>query len=406
MASAYEEPIRDAIEDAKTFVRATFSSPWAQSGEPWLRVVVRPVVLRDVRHLQFSRFTRDKDLTKNYTGDAATRELGALLRQGFRDVQIQTASERIHVRVGRDGNPHIRRRRLPTAAPPDPRHDHAKHLVLGEASRAFLQHMGILHAGGAARPGLARKHAQVNEFVRLLAQVGDDLGSADGSPLVIADLGCGNALLTFAAYHYFADIRGVPSRLFGVDLKGELIARHQAQADALGWRDVTFHTGRIAQFDPLEQPDIVLALHACDTATDDALARAIAWNSQVILSVPCCHHHLQAQLAGRGSPTPFGPVLRHGILRERLADVLTDAFRALILRIMGYRTDVIEFISPEHTTRNLMIRAVRAAMPGHRSAVNEYVALRRYWNVTPYLEDLLGAAFAELSGDAIVATSR
>jgi hypothetical protein len=196
-------------------------------------------------------------------------------------------------------------------------------------------------------------------------------------------------------------VRGIPSRLFGVDLKDELIARHQAHADALGWSGVTFHAGRIAQFDPPDAPDVVLALHACDTATDEALARGIVWGSRIILSVPCCHHHLHAQLAQRVAPPPFGPVFRHGILRERWADVLTDTFRALILRMMGYTTDVVEFISPEHTTRNLLIRAVRSATSGQRDAADEYVELRRYWGVTPYLEALLGPALPAPSDAAL-----
>jgi SAM-dependent methyltransferase len=402
MSATHDHVIRAAIDDAQTFVRATFTQPQsqAQGHQTWVRVVIRPVVLKGKRHLQFSRFTKDKDLTKNYTGTAASRELTALLRVGFRDIQIQTTFERIHVRVDRDGTPRIRRRPRPVVVAPDVAHDRPKRLALGADSHAFLHHMGIVNALGAPKPGLARKHKQVNEFVRLLAQVPDELPSLEGRRLVIADLGCGNALLTFAAYHYLNDVRGIPSRLFGVDLKSELIARHQALADALGWNHVTFYAGRIAKFQAPEQPDIVLALHACDTATDEALAQGIEWNSRVILSVPCCHHHLQAQLAGRDPPSPLAPVFRHGILRERWADVITDTFRAQILRIMGYRTDVIEFVSPEHTTRNLLIRAVRSAEPGQRDAVEDYLALRQYCGVAPYLEELLGPALRTARGDA------
>jgi SAM-dependent methyltransferase len=405
MSATYEQVIRAALENAETFVRATFTKPRDARLVPWIRVVVRPVVLKNVRHLQFSRFTRDKDLTKNCAGPAASREVTALLGLGFRDVQIQTSSEQIYVRIGRDGTAHVRRRPRQVSVTPDVAHDQPKRLPLGATSQPFLQQMGIVTVGGAPKAASARKHKQINEFVRLLAHVADDLPPLTGRRLIIADLGCGNALLTFAAYHYFNDVRGIPSRLFGVDLKAELIARHQAQADALGWDHVTFHAGRIAQFDPPERPDVVLALHACDTATDEALARGIAWDSRLILSVPCCHHHLHAQLAQRDPPPPFAPVFRHGILRERSADVLTDAFRAQILRIMGYRTDVVEFISPEHTTRNLLIRAVRSSAPGQRDAAAEYVALRRYWNVTPYLEELLGPAFPRSSAGIVLATS-
>jgi hypothetical protein len=134
---------------------------------------------------------------------------------------------------------------------------------------------------------------------------------------------------------------------------------------------------------------MVIALHACDTATDDALAQGIKNNSRYIFSAPCCHHHLQAQLNQQPTPALFDPVMRHGIMKERLGDILTDSFRALILRMMGYRTDVIEFVSTAHTARNLMIRAVKTAPVGEPQFAAEYKALKQYWQVTPYLETLL-----------------
>ena len=140
---------------------------------------------------------------------------------------------------------------------------------------------------------------------------------------------------------------------------------------------------------------MVLALHACDTATDEALAQAIHWGSQFIFSVPCCHHHLQAQLdsVAHAKVLAHKPLLRHGILKERWGDILTDAFRALILRILGYRTEVIEFISPDHTAKNLLIRAVKSTAPGDPNFLAEYKALKAEWGVSPYLEALLREKF-------------
>jgi hypothetical protein len=138
---------------------------------------------------------------------------------------------------------------------------------------------------------------------------------------------------------------------------------------------------------------VVLALHACDTATDEALARAIEWQSSLIMSAPCCQHHLQAQLAQQPTPHPWEPVFRHAILKERMGDILTDTFRALILRIMGYTTDVIQFIATEHTPKNLMLRAVRGSTPGDPKLMQQYNDLKALWGVTPYLETLLGTTF-------------
>jgi hypothetical protein len=149
-------------------------------------------------------------------------------------------------------------------------------------------------------------------------------------------------------------------------------------------------------FQPAGPPDVVLALHACDTATDEALAQAIRWQCKMVFCAPCCHHHLQQQLQGHQSPSLYEPVLRHGVLSERLGDILTDALRALILRIMGYQADVIEFISTEHTAKNVMIRAIRSVQPGDPRFVREYRALTDLWPVTPYLEQLLAEDFAVL----------
>jgi hypothetical protein len=152
---------------------------------------------------------------------------------------------------------------------------------------------------------------------------------------------------------------------------------------------MSFEAAEIGAYHPDEPPHLTLALHACDTATDDALAQGIRWDSRFIFAAPCCHHHLQAQLERRPSPPPFEPIMRQNIFKERLGDILTDTFRALILRMTGYRTDLVEFIAAEHTPKNLLIRAVRSRADNVRQATAEYCTLRDYWNVRPYLEELL-----------------
>jgi hypothetical protein len=163
------------------------------------------------------------------------------------------------------------------------------------------------------------------------------------------------------------------------------------RADHLGADRVAFTCGRIGA--ATGKPDVVLALHACDTATDEAIAQAVAGEAWLLLSVPCCHHDLNQVLRPDGPAGVLRPLLRHGILRQRTADLVTDAFRALALRIMGYRTDVVEFVGTEHTARNMMIRAVRGAPAGDGALVHEYLELRRFWGVTPYVERALGGPF-------------
>jgi hypothetical protein len=250
-------------------------------------------------------------------------------------------------------------------------------------------------AGGQIKADKRDKYRQITEFLKLV-QPAFDAAPQAGAPLSVVDCGCGNAYLTFAAYHYLAEVRRVPVCMTGIDVQGALLARHAATAQELGWEGLSFQQTSIIDYQPPTPPDIVLALHACDTATDEALAQGITWRSRYIVSAPCCHHHLQAQLQRSGAPAPFGPVYRHGILAERMGDILTDALRALILRIMGYRTDVVQFVSSEHTACNVMIRAVRAGASDTSRFVREYKELVGFWKVTPHLEELLGEEFRAL----------
>ena len=242
---------------------------------------------------------------------------------------------------------------------------------------------------GKIRADRQKKFKQTNEFLKLIQQTGE-LEKFNKEQIEVVDFGCGNAYLTFAVYHYLNTILARPAHLVGIDVRGELLAKHRQTAESLGWDKIEFQELTIADYVPQTPPDIVLALHACDTATDEALAQGIVHQSQVIISVPCCHHNLQVQLEKASTPEPFRPVARHGILAERMGDVLTDAFRALILRIMGYQTDVIQFVTAEHTAKNLMIRAVNANLPVTPALLQEYAAMKAYWQVTPHLETLLG----------------
>jgi SAM-dependent methyltransferase len=208
-------------------------------------------------------------------------------------------------------------------------------------------------------------------------------------PLRVVDLGCGNAYLTFAAYRFLTHVRGLTVDFTGVDTKRQARERNTELAASLGWDGLHFIEGTIADA-PVDGADIVLALHACDTATDDALARAVAWGAKYVLAAPCCHHDLQRQLREGVPPAAYGLLTRHGILRERFADVLTDALRASLMRQAGYRAEIIEFVPSEHTPRNTLLRAVRTGAKADAKALDEYRALVAEWGVTPKLSLLLG----------------
>ncbi len=220
-------------------------------------------------------------------------------------------------------------------------------------------------------------------------------------PLRVVDLGCGNAYLTLAAHRYVTG-RRPGSTTLGVELRDDLVERSRGRARDAGLEGLEFVAGTIADArwpghgsgSGPAGPDVALALHACDTATDEALARAVRWETPVVLAAPCCHHDLQRQLTAQGSgpsPSPYGAVTRHPILRERFADVLTDAVRAQLLRLLGYRVEVVEFVDSRHTPRNALIRAVRTGARPTAEQVGEYRDLVSQWAIRPALGEMLAA---------------
>lgn len=362
---------------------------------PWRRVAIRPVMIGDRRHWQFNYFDERRAVAKNADADTLATLLSATVAAGFRHFMARTASETLHVDLTRRDRPMVRREaRIHPASSPDVTHDRAKPGLPGDAAPDFLKVLGVSDAAGRIKPAMRTKHRQVCEFLRVLGDVcpdnlADGCDSTPDGALAVVDLGCGNALLTFAAYHYFKVVRGWPVSMTGVDQRADLLARHAALAGELGWAGLRFVTDAIGAYRPMRPPAVVLALHACDTATDDAIVRTLEWGSRVIILAPCCHHYLQARLADQPAPEAQAPLWRDGLLRERQADLLTDACRALWLRGMGYRTDVLEFVDNAHTPRNLMIRAVLGTQAPALGLQDEYRRFCSHWGVAPYLESAL-----------------
>lgn len=386
MTDNYREMLQQAAVDEATFVQMTFKGEIG-GALPWRMVNVRPVQIKGSRHLQFSHFSAKQDITKNYAGDEATHHLRELLALPFHNIHLRTTMEELNVQITKKGKAILHR-----SAPIKPHvelveHDRWKDWPIpASLPDPFLQKIGIQTNDGRIRADMQDKFAQINEFLKLLDHTGA-LTTFDHSPIHILDCGAGSAHLTFATYHYLNNIRQLPVQLSGVDTNAELMARSNSYSHELGLGDACFYTSPIIQHVPEHAPDIVLALHACDTATDEALALGVKHGAGIIMTAPCCHKHLHQQLESRA---PFEPVMRHGILKQRMGDILTDSFRALLLRIMGYKTDVVEFISSEHTGRNLMIRAVKKTAVGEAAFIKEYNDLKAFWGVTPYLETLLG----------------
>jgi SAM-dependent methyltransferase len=344
------------------------------------RAELRPVALKAGPRLQIVTDDGSRPYTRNVApGAEAAAAVDALLAEPFGNWHVETPAVTLQVRVTKKGDAQVHRaasRTLPAAGDAEG-HDRPKQWLLDPGDPLFT-----------IVGGTAAKRRQVDAFLRALAATLPSDPAQLPSPLRVVDLGCGNAYLTFAAYRYLTDL-GAKVQVVGVDVREDQRVRNTAVATDLGCADdVTFLAGTIEDARVDVAPDLVLALHACDTATDQALARAVEWNATWVLAAPCCHHDIAAQLKGNPAPSGFAEVARQAILRERFADVLTDSLRASLLRLNGYKVDVVEFVDSAHTPRNLLLRARRTGRvdEGQRA---EYEALTAQWGVTPALETML-----------------
>ncbi len=388
--------VRGRLLDPESLVRAVASGR-QKAGEPrWRRVELRYVDLKAGRHLQLTAYDDTQAHTSNHaSGDSARDAIDDLLDEPFGNWHLETTTETVQLRVTRKGEALVHTSPRSTPVELDREHDRDKARLLPEDDRLFRT-LGLADADGRLKPSRRDKYRQVEEFLRLLDTAvteaidkGQLRTPTPESPLRVADLGCGNAYLTFAAERYLAGVRGLPVHLVGVDVKEQSREHNEKVAGELGL-DAEFVVGSIGGVTLDPAPEVVLALHACDTATDEALARAVEWQASLVLAAPCCHHDVAAQLRRAPTPSPYAMLTRHGILRERLADTLTDALRATLMRLQGYRVDVVQFVESKHTPRNTLLRATRTGAPVKGGSLRrEYDDLVAAWGIHPKLAELL-----------------
>jgi len=397
------QPLDDALADLRPLLldpdrllRAVAGGRRRGATPTWRRVELRPVDLRAGRRLQVVAHDAAQAHTRNHAyGPEAATAVDELLAEPFGNWHLETVEATVQLRVTKKGEAQVHRAVAARELAVSRAHDRPKPRLVDPAE-PFLHALGVTDAQGRVKPSRQDKYHQVEEFVRALDAVLDP-ARLPHRPVRVVDLGCGNAYLTFAAYRHLAGARGLPVELVGVDVKAQAREHNSAVAASLGWAgDVHFVQGTISDAD-VPAPDVVLALHACDTATDEALARAVRWQAPLVLAAPCCHNDLQRQLAAADRPPePYGLLARHGILRERFADVLTDALRAALLRLLGYRVEVVEFVASQHTPRNTLIRAVRTGAAPTPELVAQYRELTAAWQVTPALARLLDDELADI----------
>ena len=387
--------MRGLLLDEQVLVRAVASGRQKGDRPRWRRAELRYVDLKAGRQLQVVTYDETQAFTANHAPGVAARDaVDALLDEPFGNWHVDTMTETHQLRVTKKLEAVVHTApRTDHAEAAERSHDRAKPRLLPE-DHPTLRALGISDETGRVKPSRQAKYRQVEEFLRLLDQSvsaaiesGKLRAPTADDPLRVVDLGCGNAYLTFAAQAFLSE-RGIPAHLTGVDTKVQSLAHGEGVAARLGV-EATFVQGGIADAVVDPAPEVVLALHACDTATDDALARAVGWDARLVLAAPCCHHDIAAQLRRAPTPAPYASLTRDGILRERLADTLTDALRASLLRLHGYRVDVVEFVGSEHTPRNTLLRALRTRADPKPQAQAEYDDLTATWRVTPRLAELL-----------------
>lgn len=373
----------------ETLIRVILSNPSSKDGV--IKICARPMLKNKSLLFQIEEYTKTQVFHKNLTaGDASSYLTGKLSSDtssqtaSFKNALVETQSFTANVLVSKKGTITIKKKMNTSTKQPkiSLSHNRKKKYILEEGIPVpFLIDLGVMTQNGNIVNAHYDKFRQINRFLEYIEDILPSLPT--GRELRILDFGCGKSYLTFAIYYYLKVLKGYPVRITGLDLKEDVIRHCNELAVKYGYDKLEFLCGDIAYYDGCSQVDMVVTLHACDTATDYALAKAVGWGAKVILSVPCCQHELNKQMKN----DLLSPVLHYGILKERMAALMTDGLRAQILEANGYRTQILEFIDMAHTPKNLLIRAVyNGHCADNKAQINELLAA---FDVNPTLYRLL-----------------
>lgn len=391
MATELEVALKSArqiIADPSKLVRIVLSGRRRNMTVPFERIDVRPVLIKGEITLQVSQ--NDGRITTTKNVEANSFDANTYLEMGYANILVEHTEGALTIRITKKGEAQVHEEKGAREQNLD--HDRKKSRLL-DASDPFLIEVGISDAQGRVKPTKADKYLQVEEFLRLLVPTLNSAIEAKQianptaeKPLVIADLGCGNAYLTFAVHQYLKSI-GMPVHVIGIDIKPESLKRNNEIAKKLKIEETIEFKAEAIEQTSLKNCDVAIALHACDTATDDAIAWAVNAAAKLLLIAPCCQHDLQTQMTQ--VPEPWNLLTKHGLMKERLGDLMTDALRAQILKLVGYRSEVIEFIGGEHTPRNIMIRAVLTSAKADPKELETYKKMLSDWKLDPALASRL-----------------
>ncbi len=319
------------------------------------KVKIRPVLLKENLNFQVTEYRGKQVFHENLEKEAAISYITEQLTASFGQMELQSTTKIVNVLVSKKGTVTIKQKmQKGEVKPKELSHNRKKRYILEEGDVIpFLVDLGVQTKEGKIVHSRYDKFRQINRFLEFIQDIVEDLPK--GREVTIVDFGCGKSYLTFAMYHYLKVMKGFDIRVIGLDLKEDVIAYCNELKDKYGYEKMSFTTGDIASYTGVDAVDMVVTLHACDTATDYALEKAVKWGASVILSVPCCQHELNYQIQNE----ELAVVFKYGLLKERIAALMTDGLRAEMLEQCGYDTQVLEFIDMEHTPKNILIRAVK-----------------------------------------------
>lgn len=364
-----------------TFISATLSNP-RKAVYP-KKVTIKPILLGEEIKLQFTTYKDNKAYHENLTADEAINTLTGYGNM-FKQIQLFTAEADYQVLVNKKCEANMKRKAPSQQMPTSLSHNRQKNYILDTPdSVPFLQALGLMDENEKVKPSKYDKYKQINRYLEIIA---DSMSGLTASPIRIIDFGCGKSYLTFALYHYLTVILKKEVQVVGLDLKADVIAFCQELAEKLSYDNLKFQVGDIGKYTTNQPVDMVVSLHACNTATDAALDKAIGWGAKVILAVPCCHHEAYTQIEN----DDLASILKHGILKERIAALITDGLRAQMLEACGYKVNVIEFIDMAHTPKNILIKALLKDRPSFsKEAYAKYRQTADALNLSLALEKML-----------------
>ena len=351
------------------------------------KVKVRPMLIRGALVFQAEEFTKTQAFHKNLGAQELKSYLSDMLSGTFKQAEVLSELGSATVLVSKKGTMTVKTRKNPPvkmqAGETKLQHNRQKRYVIPEGHPVpFLVDLGVQTQDGRIVKSHYDKFRQINRFLEFIEDILPKLDKTREN--VIIDFGCGKSYLTFAMYYYLHEMKGYPIRIIGLDLKKDVISHCGKLAEHYGYDNLKFYHGDIASYEGVDHVDMVVTLHACDTATDYALEKAVRWGAKVILSVPCCQHELNKQMKN----DLMEPVLHYGLIKERMAALYTDALRAELLEQQGYRTQILEFIDMEHTPKNILLRAVYEGKPKHNE--KEIQQILEFLQIEPTLYQILG----------------